>query len=315
MANDLFVPRADLVDDGFWLETRQTFETTTALWRLLDVARREPMPWVPRMVLCGEGGVGKSAIAQRFVSAARRSVACHLVNERVANLDAEQARRDQAARASAQVWAEDMVRNNGVCQLLCSPAAWIPESMLARVFEDAQRCDPVQMLDMTLSDQTGLGFFPPRAWRSPGNDARDPMRRTSLAFVDNADRMLRVTKAKRLWCLDRMEKYGGSAGHRILNVYIGSAELAEALAECGSTQVIPLRPMACDPEFAKVVEMVFGPVGTEETQMLHRATGGRMGPLLHGAAMRGLAPPYAVPHAEIRRLPAPASPRPKGRRP
>ena len=307
MANELFVPRADLVDDAFWIETRQSFETTTALWRLLEVARREPPQWMPRVVLCGEGGTGKSATARRFVKAARRSVACHLVAEKVGNLDAEQARRDELARMSAATWAEQMGRLNGDCAGLCRPAAWIPEAMLAKVLEQAQKCDPTQMLNMSVSTQSSLGFYLPRPWRSPGNDASDPIRRTSLAFVDDADRLLQFGKVKRLEALDHMGHFGGAAGHRVVNVYLGSPELAEALAECGSTQIIPLRPMACDDEFARIAGMVFGPVEAEDAQSLHRATGGRMGPLLHLAAMRGLAPPYAVPDAEIRRLPAPAS--------
>ncbi len=312
MTNQLFVPRADLVDDEFFVETPRTFETTAALWRLLDVARREPMPWVPRMVLCGEGGVGKSALARRFVKAARRSVACHLVSEKVANLDAEQARLDDVARMGAQAWAEDMVRRNRVCLGLCSLAAWIPEAMLVTVLEQAQRSHPTQMLDMSIDPHGSLGFDLPRAWRSPGNDAADPIRRTSLAFVDNADRLLQVGKAKRSKCLDHIERFGGSAGHRVVNVYVGSPELADAEAECGSTQIIPLRPMACDADFARVAQMVFNSVGAEDAERLHRATGGRIGPLLHLAAMRGLTPPYAVPDGEIRRVAAATSKRFEG---
>ena len=237
----------------------------------------------------------------------RRSVACHLVAEKVGNLDAEQARSDELARMSAATWAEPMVRLNGDRAGLCRPAAWIPEAMLAGILEEAQRSHPTEMLDMAASTHSSLGFGLPRAWRSPGNEAQHPIRRTSLALVDNADRLLQVGKVKRMKCLDRMEHFGGAAGHRVVNVYLGSPELAEALAECGSKQVIPLRPMGCDDEFARIAGMVFGPVEAEDAQSLHRATGGRMGPLPHLAAMRGLAPPYAVPDAEIRRLPAPAS--------
>ena len=168
------------------------------------------------------------------------------------------------------------------------------------------------MLDMSANSHSDLGFSLPRAWHSPGNDASDPIRRTSLAFVDGANRLLQVGKAKRMKCLDQMERFGEAGDRRVVNVYLGSPELAEALAECGSTQVIPLRPMACDDEFARVAAMVFGPLGAEDCLRLHGSTRGRMGPLLHLAALRGLAPPYAVPDAEIRRLPVPPSNRTEG---
>lgn len=307
MANALFVPRADFVDDALWFETPQTIEASTALWRLLDVAREEPSRWVPRVVLCGEPGVGKTALARRFVKATQRSVACDLAARTLADLDMGQVRQDQEARDQADFRVAQMVRTHGQCPALCSPAAWIPKRVLATILEQAQQSHPTEMLDMSVNQHTPLGFYLPRAWQSPGNDANDPLRRTSLALVDSADRLLRVSRAKRSACLGQMEHVAEPMGRRVVNVYVGSPELAEALAECGATQVVALRPMPYDGTFAKVADMVFRSVGAEALPQLHRATGGRIGPLLHLAAMRGLKPPYAVPEAEIRRLPAPVS--------
>lgn len=300
-----FVPRADLVDDAFWIETPQSLEATEALWRLLAIAREDPPRWVPRIVLCGEPGVGKTAVARRFVKATKRSVACDLVAERLAARDARQEKPEQAAREEAERWAETRARRVGHCPEMCSPAGWMPEETLASILELAQKSHPTEMLDISASPGNRPGFHLPRAWRSPGDEAADPVRRTSLALVDNADRLLRVGKAQRLACLDQMEHFGGTAGHRVLNVYVGSPELAEALAECGSTQVIMLRPMPCDETFADVAGLVFGALTEEEIHRLHRATRGRMGPLLHVAAMRGLAPPYAVPASRMLELTAP----------
>lgn len=307
MPNALFVPRADFIDDAFWIETPQTVEVSTTLWRLLAAAREDPARWMPRVVLCGEPGVGKTALARRFVKATRRSVACDLVDRKLDSLDLEQVRKDQETRDQADLWAARMVREHGTCQRLCSPADWIPRRVLEAILNQAQQSHPTELLDITVSRHSSLGINLPRAWRSPGNDQHDALRRTSLALVDNANRLLQVRKAKLAGCLDRMEDFGASVGHRVINVYLGTPELAEALAEFGPTQVVTLRSMPCDATFASVAAMVFGSVDAEELPLLHRATGGRMGPLLHLAAMRGLTPPYAVPDAEILRLPGPAS--------
>ncbi len=313
MTTALFAPRADHVDDTFWIETSQTSKVTEALWRLLALAREEPPRWFPRVVLCGEPGVGKTTLARRFVRATKRSVACDLVAERLATLDALRADLADAARLRAERWAEAMTRGVGHCPEACSPAAWMPADALARILDLAQGSHPTEMLEMSARPGSALGFALPRPWRSPGDEAGDPIRRTSLAIVDDADRLLRVGRAKRGACLDQMEHSGGAAGHRVLNVYVGSPELAEALAECGTTQVVTLRPMPCDDQFAAIARMVFGPVTADELTRLHAISGGRMGPLVHLAAMRGLEPPYAVPANEILRLPAPAATRDDGR--
>ena len=83
MAQDLFAPRADLVDDEFFIETPQTATATAALWTLLQLSRQEPRPWIPTVVLCGEPGSGRTTIARRFVKAAHRNVACDLLREHV----------------------------------------------------------------------------------------------------------------------------------------------------------------------------------------------------------------------------------------
>ena len=181
----------------------------------------------------------------------------------------------------------------------------MPEETLSRILELAQRSYPTEMLEMSSRPNSSLGFSLPRAWRSPGDLARDPIRRTSLALVDDADRLLHVSRAKRRQCLDRMEAFGGAEEHRVVNVYIGSAELADAISDCGATQVVTFRPMPCDETFTTVAGMVFGPVAEDDARRLHDATGGRMGPLLHLAALRGLRPPYAVPDSAILRLNGP----------
>jgi hypothetical protein len=182
MAAVPFAPRADLVDDAFWIETPQTSEATEALWRLLALAREEPPRWMPRVVLCGRAGVGKTALARRFVKATKRSVACDLVAERMANRDGDRAERERQNRRQAEAWATSMTRSVGDCREICSPAATMPEETLSRILELAQRSYPTEMLEMSSNPNSSLGFSLPRAWRSPGDLAKDPIRRTSLAL-------------------------------------------------------------------------------------------------------------------------------------
>ena len=303
MATDLFRPRPDLIDDELFIETRQTQAATAALWRILALSRQEPQHWMPLVVLCGAHGSGTTTLARRFARAAQRSVACDLVAAKLAGLEVEQARNAAAARAQAFAWADDMLNNHGVCQAFCRPAAWLPEHLLAKALEEAQSCRPTITLEMWPKPDRMRRCVGPTQWESPGNRTAHPTRRTSVAFVDQADRLLSVPPGRRRACVDRIASDASSAaGHQVTPVLVGTPELAACVAEFSTTQVVRLDPMD-DDAFAAVVAMVFGTHDPGEVAALRTATQGLMGPLLHVARLRGLAPPYHVRHDEILALP------------
>lgn len=112
MAQDVFVPRADLADGEPLIETASTASASAALWAVIAASRRQPRS-------------GRTSVAGRSARAARRSIACDLVREQLAAFAPEQARRDAEARVRASTWAEEMIRGESPGSR--QPAAWVPE--------------------------------------------------------------------------------------------------------------------------------------------------------------------------------------------
>lgn len=138
--------------------------------------------------------------------------------------------------------------------------------------------------------------------QSPGDRSKDPLRRTSMLFVDGADRLLEVNDRERRTTLQNIK----DVPRPVTIVLVGSPELASAVRAEGVTQTITVPTLEDGPVFDEVVRLVFGECGPDETRRLHAATKGAMGPLLYIAGLRGLKPPYAVPREQVLRLPAPA---------
>ena len=270
--NALFKPSADLVDDGLWIETPQTIAATASLWRLLDISRRTPRPWVPHFVLCGVEGVGKTALVERFRRAAQRNVSCSLVARATEALpDKEEGMTPTLVRAA---WVQRMVRDHGGCPSFCQPAGWLPDGDLDRAIEASLREHPSAAVDMSMRPDA-QPFMGSWVWRSPGNQTHDAVRRTSLVFVDRADRLLALSAPKRRACLEYMRSFDRRVGHAVIPILVGSPELADAVAELGTTQVISLEAMD-DVTFAEVAAMTFGTRDPIEIATLQRASGGSM---------------------------------------
>lgn len=307
MAQDLFAPRADLVDDEFFIETPQTATATAALWTLLQLSRQEPRPWIPTVVLCGQPGSGRTTIARRFVKAAQRNVACGLLREYVDDVGGEgrgEVKRDTAAWVQATDYAEEMVRGHGQCPGICHPAAWVPEAMIRRALLDAQGAHPAFEVRMPpRPDRDGFELATP-IWRSAGNVSHHSTRRTSMVLFDDADRVLNVPPSRRRTVLDRIMEWDQKFGHALTFVMIGGPEVTAAIAESRTTQVIRLEAMQNDAKFAAVCGMVFGTRDPAAVAALHESSGGLMGRLAHIARLRGLKPPYHVRADELVKLPA-----------
>ncbi len=307
MGRDGFTPRADMVDGEFFIETAQTARATAGLWALLRVSRQEPRPWLPLTVLCGEHGTGKSAVARRFGHAARREVACDLLTKGPAN-------RVWADPARGSPWEEAMVRRHGRCLEMCQPAAWVSGSVVDQALRDTAMTHPTINVSMVTRPDRHGGTMGSPAWGSPGNVAGHPTRRTSVCFVDDADRLLTVAPSRRRDALEQLLDYPKRVvRHAVSTVLIGSPEMAEVVAACLSTQVIRVDAMEDDPAFATVVAMLFGTRVPAEVADLHRASGGLMGRLVHIARMQGLTPPYHVLPEEILTLAALPAPDPRNR--
>lgn len=283
MPNEAFAPRADMVDGEWWIETSITRAATIQLHATLELAR-QPDAWTPFYCLAGPGGSGKTALAQRVARQAQRNVACRLAGDVAARGPAFGAPGARAGEALVRSVAEDF----GHCPMACAP----------------MRYAPVDLCKMAVR--------PDGSWHSgilhggkqtPGDHADDPLRRTSLVMIDRADHLLNLGEAKRRYALDQLLDW---PGRRFAYVFIGSPRLAAALAEHGKTQVIPLPGLPDGAEFAAVADMVFGTRDPSDVARIHRASGGCMGPLLHMASMKGLAPPFNVPDRDIARLPPPS---------
>ncbi len=291
-----------MMDGELFIETAQTARATAALWALLRVSRQEPRPWLPLTVLCGEHGTGKTTLANRFGHATRREAACSLLTDG----PADRVRPDPARGSN---WEEEMVRHYGACPEMCRPTRWVPGSVVDRALRETTMTHPTLAVSMVTRPDRNGGTMPSPAWHSPGNVTAHPTRRTSVCFVDDADRLLAVAPSRRRDALEQLLDYPKrQVRHAVSVVLIGSPELAEVVAACMSTQVIGVEAMADDAAFATVVGMIFGTRDPAEVAALHRASGGRMGALTHIARLRGLEPPYALRPEEIVTLPALSAP-------
>jgi hypothetical protein len=136
---------------------------------------------------------------------------------------------------------------------------------------------------------------------TPGNRNNDVARRTSMILIDEADNLLNIGVAKQRIILEDLLAWPERS---FVVVLIGAPKLAAAMLVHGMVQIIPLPDMANDAEFEQVTAMIFGKCDPEEVARLHHLSRGRMGPLMHMAAMRGLTPPFNVPKDQVLRLPS-----------
>ena len=176
--------------------------------------------------------------------------------------------------------------------------------MIRQVLADAQDAHPAVRLTMAPRPDHEGTWLASRVWRSPGNLAHHPTRRTSIMLVDDADRLLSVPPSRRRTVLDGIEEWDQVPGHPLALVLVGTPALATAVAEYRTTQVIRLDAMANDEAFGSVAQMVFGLTDATAVAALHQASGGLMGRLVHLARLRGLEPPYSIAPDAIVRLPA-----------
>ena len=100
----------------------------------------------------------------------------------------------------------------------------------------------------------------------------------------------------------------GHLRHPVTFVLVGTAELSEAVAECGEVRRIDVPAMALDGSggtFDQVCRPIFGAQASFDLERLHAASKGAIGPLLTLARLLGLKPPFAISENEILRLPEP----------
>ncbi len=204
----------------------------------------------------------------------------------------------------------ERVRRFGHCPHVCRPVEILPRAQFELAMERAQDADPVAIGAMTPRPKLVGAFLGGNVWYSRGNRSRDPLRRTSMFFVEDADHLARLSDAKRADMLDEMRLFPRQKGleHSVTFVLIGSPALADAVAACHAVRTIVLPSMALDGAegtFAQVCQLVFGTREPADLERLHRASKGAMGSLLNVARLQGLRPPYNIPDGDILRLPSP----------
>jgi hypothetical protein len=286
MRKELVEVRADMVDNSFWIETTATHNATVQLHAALELSRQNPSVWKPVYVLCGEEGSGKSALATRVAKQAQRSVSCRLGDERLMRGQRSDPRPDgseAAAFARAQTTALDF----GYCRRICSPMAYRPADLFKMGISPGWEIEG-QILSIVKD--------------TPGNRDNDPLRRTSMILVDEADNLMNLSVTKQRIVIEKI--LDALRGELIL-VLIGSPRLVEAMRLIGTIQVIALPDMEFNAEFSTIVEMIFGFGDKASIAEMHRLTKGRIGPLMYRAALRGLKPPYNLKESQILRLPPP----------
>ena len=324
--------RVDDVDGRIYFETPDTEAASVHLHALLELGRETPRPWMPFVVLSGENGSGRTALAGRFMAQAQRAITCTLVDRARETRDtprrlpsAEALQRRQEEKVADEALRQRVREFGGHCPRICAPAAFAPEAELDRAIHAAMHGDghrekredavyrhaveaakgvvPAQMLAITHKPEANWldRYITGTLVRSHGDRSRDPLRRTQLLFVDGADRLLAVSDRDRRTILQNIK----DVPRAVTVVLIGSPELAAAVQAEGVTQTIAV-PNLDGEVFAEVVRLVFGECNPAETRRLQAATNGAIGPLLHIAGLRGLKPPYAVPRRQVLRLPAPA---------
>ncbi len=316
--------RPDMAEGELWIETLQTEAAMLAMYRVLDVSRLDDPGWQPLWVLCGDEGTGKSALVRRFAAQAQRSAACDAlrdVEERCAReTGTPKIPSPEHFEARDQSWAryreframspEERVRRFGRCPHVCRPVEILPKQQFQSEVARLGTADPVGIGEMPLRPKRAKEFMQRDVWNTRGNWSGDPLRRTSLFFVDDADHLTRLSEARRTDVLEEMRLWPKMAriAKPVTFVLVGSPALADAVAACGATRTVMLPAMALDGAegtFAHVCRLVFGTREPADLERLHGSSRGAMGPLLNVARLQGLRPPYNIPDGEVLRLPGP----------
>lgn len=297
-------------DGGFWIEIPQTASATSALLKAFAVSRMDDPGWQPVWVLCGSPGSGRTALAARLAARAR-SIATGEPEWR-AIADASETMEDawpSLVREGENMWdhyrtalakADDLIRFGvGRAPERAIPYASRSDSTAIPGADDAE---PVIVARMDHERRQGhkTHGYPHHAWRNEANQASGDPRRTTLAFIDDVEHLVRLSEAKRTQALEEMLDWPHviRLGHRVTLVLIGSPALADAVETCKPVRRIELLPMeedGAEGTFAKVCDLVFGDRASGRLSRLHVLSDGLVGRLLHVAHLEGLRAPYAFP--------------------